>query len=114
MKTKHSLQSIALVVILLFTFTNCQNEDELIDELQISREFAPVDLSSQIRTQTSIELTWQTEDDVSLYFVEISENADFSNPAVATQVNSSDLPVLFELSQETLYYIRVKAIAQEV
>ncbi|WP_047550571.1 DUF5123 domain-containing protein [Psychroserpens sp. Hel_I_66] len=111
MKTKHSLQSIALVVILLFTFTNCQNEDELIDELQISREFAPVDLSSQIRTQTSIELTWQTEDDVSLYFVEISENADFSNPVVATQVNSSDLPVLFELSQETLYYIRVKAIS---
>jgi len=110
MKTKLILKTL-LVFFTLIAFTNCDNPDELINELQIQREFAPVDLSVQIRTQTTVELDWQVEDEVSLYLVEISEDPQFTTVAVSQNVTPSELPIQITLEGETIYYIRVKAIS---
>lgn len=111
MKTTHKLKSILVVLILLFTFSGCEKQDELIEELQISREFAPVGLSSIIRNQTIVELNWNREELVSNYRVEVSEDPNFSTISETLEVASSQIPVQIQLVGETLYYIRVQALS---
>jgi len=111
MKATYIFKSILVIVTLLITFTGCESQEELIEELQISREFAPVGLRSIIRNQTTVELSWTPDEKVEQYLVEVSEDAQFSTIAASVTVNSSDIPVQITLNGETLYYIRVKAIS---
>lgn len=111
MKTKHTLKAIAIVLGLLFSFSSCDKKDELIEELQIDREFAPVDLTSIIRTQTTVELNWNVDENVEMYLAEFSEDEQFSTLVASVDVASNEVPVQVELNGETLYYIRVKAIS---
>ncbi|RED46773.1 uncharacterized protein DUF5123 [Winogradskyella eximia] len=109
MKTKHILKSI--IMVLLITFTGCEGKDELIEELQISREFAPVELTSIIRNQTIVELNWTKDNNVDAYLVEVSQDVNFSSIEESLSVASNQLPVQIQLIGETLYYIRVQAIS---
>ena len=111
MKTKYMLKSLLVTLIVILTFTNCSNEDELITELQVDREFAPVELSSIIRNQTIVELSWVTEETVDFYVVDVSTSADYSNIVETVNVTESQIPVQIQLAGETLYYIRVKAVS---
>ncbi|WP_037348897.1 DUF5123 domain-containing protein [Sediminibacter sp. Hel_I_10] len=110
MKTKYIFKSL-IFLFTLATFTNCDSPEELINELQIDREFAPVDLSVQIRTQTTLEFDWQTEDEIDLYLLEISEDPEFNTLTTSLSVNASDLPIQVELEGETIYYARVKTVS---
>ncbi|WP_299105524.1 DUF5123 domain-containing protein [uncultured Winogradskyella sp.] len=111
MKTKHNFKSILIVMVLLLTFSGCDKNDELIDELDISREFAPVGLTSIIRNQTIVELNWTKDDNVENYLVEVSEDVDFSSIVESVNVSSNELPVQIQLIGETVYYIRVQALS---
>ena len=99
------------MIVLLITFTGCEGKDELIEELQISREFAPVELTSIIRNQTIVELNWTKDNDVDDYLVEVSQDVNFSSIEESLSVASNQLPVQIQLIGETLYYIRVQAIS---
>lgn len=98
-------------MVLLFAFQGCEKQDELIEELQVSREFAPVGLTSIIRNQTIVELNWTTDDNVDTYLVEVSEDAQFATIVESANVSSNQLPFQIQLVGETLYYIRVQAIS---
>lgn len=111
MKTKHALKSIIVLLTILFAFSGCEKQDELIEELAISREFAPVGLTSIIRNQTIVELNWTTDDIVDNYLVEVSEDPNFSTITESVDVASNQLPVQIQLVGETLYYVRVQAIS---
>lgn len=111
MKTKYVLKGLLVAIICLFTVTSCTKEDELITELSVEREFAPVGLSSIIRTQTTVELTWDMDENVDNYVVEISEDEAFTTLNQTVNVTFNELPVQILLAAETLYYIRVKAVS---
>lgn len=111
MKTKYLFKSMLTIIFFTITFSGCEDVDELIDELQINREFAPVDLRAIIRNQTIIELNWNLNDNISSYLVEFSEDQDFSTITASADVTGNQLPFQTQLNGETLYYIRVKGIS---
>ena len=111
MKIKFPFKKILTVMLVMLTAFGCTTDDELIENLDISREFAPVGLEFFIRTQTTVELHWNTDENVDNYVVEVSENADFSNLVETVNVSSNEVPVQILLAAETFYYIRVKAVS---
>ncbi len=111
MKAKHKLKSMIVVLTVLLSFSGCESPDQVIEEISISREFAPVGLQAFVRNQVFVELQWDSNPDVDNYLVELSEDSSFSSIVQSVNVTSSDVPVLIELSQETFYYIRVQALS---
>lgn len=105
------LKGLLVTLVLMLTFTSCSNEEELITELQIEREFAPIELRSIIRNQTIVELNWTTEETIDYYLVEVSTDEDYAAIVETVNVDASELPVQIPLAGETFYYIRVKAIS---
>lgn len=110
MKTTKIFQ-IAFLLIATLVFSGCDYNEELIEELEIQREFAPIDLSAMVRNQISVELSWDSVDDVENYTVEISKSPDYSNIVETRSVSLDQLPILIPLEGETQYYIRVKAVS---
>ncbi|SCY41715.1 protein of unknown function [Nonlabens sp. Hel1_33_55] len=98
-------------VLFLLVTTNCTEDEDLITELDVSREFAPVNVRAQIRTQTTVELTWNPDENVNNYLVEISEDPDFATLVESIETTANELPVRILLAAETLYYVRVQAIS---
>lgn len=111
MNTRYIFKSVLALTLLLFALSNCTRQEELIEELQISREFAPVNLTSIIRNQTVVELNWTVEDGVGYYVVEVSQDEQFADIEETVEVAPNQLPYQIQLSGETLYYIRVKAVS---
>ena len=112
MKTKNILNGLLVTLLLAFTVTNCGYNDDLIEELDISREFAPVALTARVRNQTVVELNWTANSDVDHYVVEFSaDDPSFSSIFKTVNVTSGELPIQIPLEGETLYSIRVKAVS---
>ncbi|WP_339659110.1 DUF5123 domain-containing protein [uncultured Polaribacter sp.] len=114
MKIKYILKGI-LTLLLTIGFVGCNIENydvEVIDELSVNREFAPIELTAKIRNQTSVELNWVTKENIAHYIVEFSaDDATFSNIYLSQQVNSNELPIQIRLEGETTYSIRLKAVS---
>lgn len=111
MKTIYKFKSLFLAVLVIFTISSCNKHEDLIEELDIDREFAPIGLKAMIRNQIAVELNWTKDDAVENYVVEISDQQEFSTITETAQVMASQLPIQITLLGETLYYIRVKAIS---
>lgn len=110
-KTKYILKSTIVILALLLSVTGCDSPDKVIEELNVSREFAPVGLQAFIRNQVVVELQWDSDPYVEDYLVEFSEDSSFSTIVETVNVTEGDLPLQVELSQETFYYVRVQAIS---
>ncbi|HSI70234.1 MAG TPA: DUF4957 domain-containing protein [Gillisia sp.] len=110
MKVRYIFKNL-LIVFLLAAVTGCDYDKELIEELPVNREFAPINLTAMVRNQVNVELNWRVDDNVDVYVVEFSEDAEFNNIAETVEVSATELPVLIPLESETLYYIRVKAVS---
>lgn len=114
MKIKNIIK-LMLALILVFNITSCEitnYDQDVIEELSINREFAPVDLTARIRNQTTVELNWTIRDNVTNYVVEFSaDDPDFNTIFLSQQVTSEELPVQIRLEGETVYSIRVKAVS---
>jgi len=114
MKIKNLIKVI-LTAILIVNISSCDitNYDEdVIDELSIEREFAPVNLRGIIRNQTSVELSWTKKEEVTNYVVEFSaDDPDFNTIFLTQEVSSDELPIQIRLEGETVYSIRVKAVS---
>lgn len=111
MKVRYIFKSLLIVILLAATVTGCDYDKEVIEELPVNREFAPVALSAQVRNQVNVELNWRGDDNVNSYIVEISDDPEFNNIVETLEVTAAGLPVLIPLESETLYSIRVKAIS---
>lgn len=111
MKVKNILKSL-FVVILLATVVGCDYDKELIEELPVTREFAPVNLTAFVRNQINVELNWTVDENVSSYIVEFSSDSlSFDNIVKTVEVLPNELPVLIPMESETFYSIRVKAVS---
>ncbi len=93
------------------TVTACDYDKELIEELPVSREFAPVNLRAFVRNQVNVELNWTVDENANSYIVEFADGPDFDNIVKTLEVAPNELPVLVPLESETFYSIRVKAIS---
>lgn len=111
MKVKYIFKSILVVILLATTVTGCDYDKELIEELPVNREFAPIELNAMVRNQVNVELNWRVDDNVEYYVVEFSDDADFNNIVKTVDVTAAELPVLIPVESETLYYIRVKGVS---
>lgn len=111
MKVRYIFKSLLIVMLLAATATSCDYDQELIEELPVSREFAPVGLTAHVRNQVNVELNWRVSENVESYIVEFSDDPGFNNIVKTVEVGASELPVLIPLESETLYSIRVKAVS---
>lgn len=109
MKTKY-IPKVVFTWLLTIIVASCGYNEDVIEELSIDREFAPVDLTAIVRNQINVELNWAVDENVAYYVVEISTD-DFTTISESLQVTENDLPVTVPLDDETLYNIRVKAVS---
>lgn len=111
MKTKYILK-VLFITFLTFTVVGCGYDTEVIDELVVSREFAPVALTARVRNQTIVELNWTVNENVDHYVVEFSaDDPDFNVIFKTVDVTADQLPIQIQLEGLTEYSIRVKAIS---
>jgi len=112
MKVKHIFKSLLIVILFATAVTGCDYDKELIDELPVNREFAPIELTAHVRNQINVELNWTVNDNANSYIVEFSnDSTSFDNIVQTVEVNPDELPLLVPLESETFYSIRVKAIS---
>ncbi|WP_338407102.1 DUF4957 domain-containing protein [uncultured Flavobacterium sp.] len=113
MKTKYILKELLFTLLLTITISSCSRYDEnVIEELSVNREFAPVALTAKVRNQTIVELNWTAKDNVDHYVVEFSaDDPDFNTVFKTIEVTADQLPIQVALEGETVYSIRVKAIS---
>ncbi|MDT0651521.1 DUF5123 domain-containing protein [Autumnicola edwardsiae] len=113
MKLKYIFKSLLIAILLVATVTSCDYDEELVEELPVDREFAPVNLTAFVRNQVNVELNWTVNDNANSYIVEFANDSlQFNNIVRTVEVNPDELPVLVPLESETLYSIRVKAISE--
>ncbi len=112
MKVKYIFKSLLIVILLASAVTGCDYDKELIEELPVEREFAPVNLRAMVRNQINVELNWTVNENVNSYIVEFAnDSTSFDNIVKTLEVTPDELPVLIPLKSETFYSIRVKAIS---
>ncbi len=113
MKTKYITKGLIAVLLVLFTFSSCESfNEEVIDNLDVSRAFSPFGIKAVIRNQTTVELNWTVKDDADHYVVEFSaDDPEFKTIYKTVNVAPTELPVQVALEGETVYSIRVKAVS---
>lgn len=111
MKTKYILKTL-FTLFLTIIVTSCGYNEDVIDELSVSREFAPISLEARVRNQTVVELNWTVNNDINLYVVEFSaDDPNFTTIFETVQVTPEELPIQVQLEGLTEYSIRVKAVS---
>lgn len=111
MNTKNLIKEIFLLT-LTFSLVNCGYNEDLITELDVSREFAPVALTARVRNQTKVELNWTTDKNADHYVVEFSaDDPNFTTIFKTVNVTADELPIQIQLEGLTVYSIRVKAVS---
>ncbi|WP_194765972.1 DUF5123 domain-containing protein [Tamlana sp. I1] len=111
MKTKYIFKTVCTLILTVLV-TSCGYNEELIEELDTTREFAPVGLETRVRNQTTVELNWTKSDQIKNYTVEFSANdPDFNSIVETLNVTPDQLPVQVRLEGEIIYSIRVKALS---
>jgi len=113
MKLKHILKGLIATLLLVLAFSSCDSFNEpLLDELGNTREFSPIGLTAKVRNQTTVELNWTTRESTEKYIVEFSaDDPSFATIDKSIEVTADQLPIQVALAGETVYSIRVKAIA---
>ncbi len=111
MKTKYILKTL-FITFLTFTVVSCGYDTEVIEELAVNREFAPVAVTARVRNQTVVELNWTVNENIDHYVVEFSaDDPDFNTIFESIDVDGTQLPIQVALEGETVYSIRIKAIS---
>lgn len=106
------ISKIVFITLLALIVTNCGYEEDVIEELSISRAFSPVGFTAKVRNQTIVELNWTANENIARYVVEFSaDDPTFSTIFRSIEVTADELPVQVQLEGLTEYSIRVKAIS---
>lgn len=114
------MKTIKIYTIFLFAFgalvAGCKDDiDPVVENLELDRVLTPTDLTARIRNLTTIELTWDVNENVDYYVVEFSEdNLEFNNIIFTDEVTADELPYQRTFAGETRYSARVKAVREGV
>lgn len=111
---KNKIKNIGFIIgVLTLIFVGCKdNIDPIVEKLDFSRVFTPLNFTARIRNMTTAELNWDVKTDADSYIVEISEDSlTFSNIVKTVTVASTELPVSILLDGQTQYSARVKGIS---
>jgi hypothetical protein len=102
-----------LIGILSLVLYGCEDmADPIVEELEVSRVFAPTELEARIRNLTTIELNWKVRGDADHYVVEFSEDSlTFANIVRTVTVAPDELPLQEIFDGETRYSARVKGVS---
>ncbi len=93
-------------------FVGCKDDiDPIIEELDFNRVFAPTEITARIRNMTTVELSWEAQQDASSFIVEFSEDSlVFGNIIASVNVEPNEIPFSYRLAGETLYSARIKGV----
>ena len=111
---KYKIRNIGFVIGLCsLIFVGCEdNLDPIVEKLDFSRVFTPINLTARIRNMTTVELNWDLRDDADSYVVEISEDSlEFSSIIKTVNVARNEVPVSITLDGQTQYSARVKGVS---
>ena len=113
MKTKNILKGLIATLLLTFAVSGCESfTEDVIDSLEVSRVFSPLDLTAKVKNETTVELNWTANDEADHYVVEFSANdTEFKTIFKTVEVTAAELPIKVVLEGETVYSIRVKAVS---
>lgn len=112
---KNKIRNIGFILgVLSLIFVGCKdNIDPIVEKLDFSRVFTPLNLDVKIRNMTTAELKWDTKSDADSYVVEISEDSlAFTNIIKTVTVAPDEIPYSVLLEGQTLYSVRVKGISE--
>jgi len=115
MTMKNRLKNIGFIIgIFSLIFVGCKdNIDPLVEKLDFSRVFTPLNLKVTIRNQTTAEIAWDTKADADSYVVEISEDSlAFTNIVKTITVTSEEIPFSILLDGATRYSVRIKGVSK--
>ncbi|WKL45824.1 DUF4957 domain-containing protein [Flavobacterium pectinovorum] len=115
MKTKYIFKGLIMSLLLTIAVSGCDSYNEaVIENLNVSKEFSPIELTAKVKNQTTVELNWSLKQDqvVDHYVVEFSaDDPEFKTIFKTINVTQDQLPVQVALEGETVYSIRVKALS---
>lgn len=113
MKTRYILKGLIASIFFSSMLISCDGYDvDLIDELGVSRVFAPTGITAKVTNQTTVELNWALRDDADHYIVEFSaDDPNFATIFKTIEVKPTELPIKVVLEGETVYSIRVKGVS---
>lgn len=114
---KNIFKNIGLIlgIFSLFTIACSDDIDPEIENLELDRPLAPVNLRAFVRNMTFIELSWNVREGVDQYVVEYSQDSLQFNEIIRTvTVEPDELPLTENFEGETMYSARVKAIRGSV
>ncbi|SHM82664.1 protein of unknown function [Flavobacterium pectinovorum] len=115
MKTKYIFKGLIMSLLLTIAVSGCDSYNEaVIENLNVSKEFSPIELTAKVKNQTTVELNWSLKQDqvVDNYVVEFSaDDPEFKTIFKTINVTQDQLPVQVALEGETVYSIRVKALS---
>lgn len=111
---RNTIRNIGCIIgIFSLILVGCKdNIDPIVEQLNFSRVFTPLNLKVNIRNQTTAEFAWDTKTDAASYVVEISKDSlAFTNIVKTVNVLPTQLPYSILLDGQTLYSARVKGVS---
>lgn len=104
-----------IIGICSLVLVGCEDKiDPIVEKLDFSRVFTPLNLNSKIRNMTTAELNWDVRSDADSYVLEISEDSlAFSKIIKTLNVKPDELPYSVLLDGQTRYSARVKGVSQK-
>lgn len=114
MKNKIRNTGVILSFIALILAGCKDNIAPVIEQLNFSRVFTPLNLDVIIRNKTTAEISWDTRSDATSYTVEISaDSLVFGNIVQTVTVAPDQIPYSTLLDGQTLYSVRVKGVSSK-
>jgi hypothetical protein len=110
---KNKFKNIAYIIGLFILISGgCKEVDPVIEDLEFTRVFTPVNVTAIIRNLTTAELNWNVRGDADHYVVELSEDSLVFGSIVKTvEVSPEQLPFRILLDGQTRYSARVKGVS---
>jgi hypothetical protein len=112
---KNKIKNIGFILgVFSLIFVGCKDKiDPIVEKLDFSRVFSPLNLAAKIRNLTTVELTWDTRADADSYVLEISEDSmAFTHVVKTLNVLPTQLPYSILLDGQTQYSARVKGVSK--
>ncbi len=97
------------------TFSACDDDiDPVMEELPITRVFAPSGIEADITNQTTVTISWNTNKNIDSYQIEISQdNLEFTNIIESVSLDKSVTSYTYDLpAGDTQYSVRIMGVSE--
>ncbi len=111
---KNYIKSLAGCLMLGMAVTACSDAQDELTDVAYDRLFSPVELGVQIRNQVNATVTWNKVNKATGYVVELYTGKVLGDTPVRTETVTENTVTFTELTGETDYFVRVKAIGEGI